>query len=192
MFLVPIDQIEQLLAHAHAALPREASGMLAQRVADRFAVLSVVGASSDENSLRSFRIRDSFIETVEKSLRGSGTTICGCFHSHVLGSAYPSKLDSAGPKKQGELWLIYSVRFRQLHLFEWNGVAFRRRRFLIAPSLGMSAGVKSPLIAENVRRLGRKKTPDSRRGAGDRKKNPALMTTKSKVPCRVTGTRRLP
>lgn len=192
MFLVPIDRIEQLVAHAHAALPREASGLLAQRLVDGFAVLSVVIASSDENSLCSFRIRDSFIEKVEKFLSGSKTRICGCFHSHVLGPAYPSKLDSAGPKKRGELWLIYSVRFRQLHLFEWNGVAFRRRGFLITPSLGASAGVKPPSFADNVRGLGRMKTPDPRHGTRRRKKNPALSTTKAMLPCRGTGTRRLP
>jgi proteasome lid subunit RPN8/RPN11 len=135
MFLVPIDQIEQLLTRVHAALPREASGLLLRREVKRFTVLSFAGTSTTENTPFSFRIRDAAIDKIEKSLSGSSTSICGCFHSHVLGAARPSKLDCTATKKPGDLWFIYSVRFRHLHLFAWNGITFQKERFLITPAL---------------------------------------------------------
>ena len=141
MYLLPTAQIEHLLLHAQAALPREAAGLLLRRDFKRFAILSVVGTSSMENTLISFRIRDAAIKKIAESLQGSGTTICGCFHSHVVGAARPSSHDSAATKEAGDLWLIYSVRFRDLNLYRWDGTTFQKERFLIAPSPTVSQRV---------------------------------------------------
>ena len=135
MYIFPIDQIEQLLTYAWAAFPREASGLLLRREFKRFTVLYVVATSNKENTLISFRIRDTTIDKIAESLRGSETRIGGCFHSHVLGAARPSTLDRVATKEPGDLWLIFSVRFRNLVLFEWDGMTFQRERFRIAPSL---------------------------------------------------------
>jgi proteasome lid subunit RPN8/RPN11 len=139
MYLFPINQIEQILTFAQAAFPRESAGLLLQEEFKRFTVLSVAATPIKENTLLSFRIREAAIDKIAESLRGSGMIICGCFHSHVIGAASPSRHDNAATKKPGDLWLIYSVRFRNLNLFEWNGSIFHRERFrvvmpLITPS----------------------------------------------------------
>jgi proteasome lid subunit RPN8/RPN11 len=147
MYLFPIDQIGELLTCAKAALPREAAGLLLRREFKRFIVLSVAATSSEENTPLSFRIRDVAIDKIAESLINSGTKICGCFHSHVVGAARPSKHDCAATKKPGDLWLIYSVRFRNLNLFSWDGMTFQKERFRIASSLPTSSasckGVRS-------------------------------------------------
>lgn len=133
MYILSIHEIEKLLTSAQTAFPREASGLLLRREFKRFTVLSLAVTSSEENTPLSFRIRDAAIDEIAESLRGSGTTICGCFHSHVVGPARPSNRDCAATKEPGDLWLIYSVRFRNLNLFGWNGMTFQKDRFLIAP-----------------------------------------------------------
>lgn len=138
MYLFPIDQVGELLACTKAALPREGAGLLLRREFKRFTVLSVAATSNEENTLLSFRIRDVAISKIAESLIDSGTKICGCFHSHVLGAARPSKRDCAATKKRGDLWLIYSVRFCNLNLFSWDGATFQKERYRIAPSLPTS------------------------------------------------------
>jgi len=131
VYIFPINQLEQLLACVHEAFPLEASGLLLQREHKRFTVLSVVGTSSEGNTPLSFRIRSAAIDKIAESLRDSDTKICGCFHSHVLGAARPSKRDTAATKEAGDLWFIYSVRFQALKLYGWNGRAFQKEHFRI-------------------------------------------------------------
>ena len=135
MYLIPTDEVEKILMHVEAAFPREASGLLLRREFKQFTLLSVVGTPIEENTPLSFRIRGAGIKKIAESLRGSGTRTCGCFHSHVVGGACPSRRDCAARKEPGDLWLIYSVRFRNLNLFRWDGKRFKRERFLIIPSL---------------------------------------------------------
>lgn len=149
MYLLPIDQIDQLLTCVQAAFPREASGLLLRREFRRFTVLSVAGTSSEENTLFSFRIRDAAIDKIAESLRGSGTRIGGCFHSHVVGAARPSSRDCAATKEPGDLWLIYSVRFRNLNLFGWDGMTFQKERFLMAPSLATPSSTRVDVPPKN-------------------------------------------
>ncbi|HTB01896.1 MAG TPA: Mov34/MPN/PAD-1 family protein [Bradyrhizobium sp.] len=134
MYLLPTAEIEYLVIHAGAALPREASGLLLRRDFRRFTLLSVAGTSSRENTPLSFRIRDAAIKGIAESLQGTDARICGCFHSHVVGAARPSSIDCAATKGLGDLWLIYSVRFRDLKLYRWDGAAFQTERFLKVPS----------------------------------------------------------
>lgn len=147
MYVFPINQFEQLLVCVQEAFPREASGLLLRQEFKRFKVLSVAGTSSEENTLHSFRIRNAAIDKIAVSLRGSGTRICGCFHTHI-GVARPSRHDRAATKEPGDLWLIYSVRFRNLNLFKWDGMTFKKERYLIAPPLA------TPSSAHTGRRKG--------------------------------------
>lgn len=135
MYIIPIDQIERLLACVQTALPREASGLLLKRELPRCAVLSFAATSNQENTPLSFRIRDEAIEKIAASLKGSGVRTCGCFHSHVFGAARPSRQDCAAAKEPGDLWLIYSARFRSLNLFGWDGAAFQKKRFRVTPPM---------------------------------------------------------
>ncbi len=130
MYLLPINQVERLLTHVRTTFPREASGLLIRRELKRFTILSVEGTSSEENTLLSFRIRDEAIDKIAESLKDSGARVCGCFHSHVVGAARPSRYDRATTKEPGDLWLIYSMRFRDLNLYRWDGLMFQKERFL--------------------------------------------------------------
>jgi proteasome lid subunit RPN8/RPN11 len=121
-----------MLEQVRAALPREASGLLVGESCARATALSVYGTRSDENTPVSFRIRDEAIRNIEESLCGTGVRVRGCFHSHVLGAARPSRYDRDGARAAGELWLIYSVRRRELRLYEWDGKTFQKRRFRIS------------------------------------------------------------
>ena len=116
--------------HARDAFPREAAGLLIGRRRDSATALSVYPTPIDENTLLSFKIRDTTIRSVRERLNG-GATIRGCFHSHLVGAARPSKHDRAGAQTPGDLWLIYSLRFHELKLYEWDGERFHRRRFRI-------------------------------------------------------------
>ena len=135
MYILPVDQLERLLACVDDAFPCEAAGLLLGRQVGRHTVLTINYMSSTDNTPLSFRIRDADIVQVASSLKGSETNICGCFHSHVLGDARPSRADREGAKEFGNLWLIYSMRFRRLKLFRWQGTAFTGEHFRIAPPL---------------------------------------------------------
>src|ERR1041385_7294097 len=126
MYVLFDSEVRRLCEAARTALPCEASGILIRENRRREAVLSLVVTSSDRNTPRSFRIARETIRNTERALSGSSARICGCFHSHVLVSAWPSRRDHAGPKRIGDLWLIYSLRFRGLELFEWDGSEFQR------------------------------------------------------------------
>lgn len=131
MYLLQIDEVERILAQAKTAFPLEASGLLLRQAFRRFTILSVIETSIEENTLSSFRIRDAEISKIAKSVENSEKKICGCFHSHVLGPARPSRRDSLPDKERGDLWLIYSLSFRDLNLFRWDGSKFQRDRFQI-------------------------------------------------------------
>ena len=135
MYILPVDQVERLLACVDEAFPCEAAGLLLGRHVGRYTVLTVASVSSSENTPLSFRIRNADIAQVASSLKGSTTKICGCFHSHVLGDARPSRTDREGAEEFGSLWLIYSVRFRRLKLFRWHGTAFFGERFRVVPPI---------------------------------------------------------
>lgn len=135
MYILPVDQVERLLACVDDAFPCEAAGLLLGREVGRYTVLTITDMGSSENTLLSFRIRDAAIAQVAASLEGSETKIRGCFHSHVLGDARPSRTDCEGAKDFGDLWLIYSLRLRRLNLFRWRGRAFTKEPFRVSPPL---------------------------------------------------------
>lgn len=134
MFILPVNQIQEFLSYSQEAFPCEASGLLLRRDIRRFTVLTFVRTRSDENTPFSFRITDSDIQKISESLVDSHTRIGGCAHSHPFGRAAPSSIDSAASKEPGDLWLIYSLRFRHLNLFQWNLTSFQKVNFRIVPS----------------------------------------------------------
>lgn len=129
VYFIAVANIDAILENVRSAFPREASGLLLGETFAGVTILSVRPTPSDENTPVSFRIRAKMIRRIEESLRNVDVQIRGCFHSHVLGPARPSKFDCAGMKAAGDLWLIYSARFHELRLFEWDGNAFQRKRF---------------------------------------------------------------
>lgn len=131
-YIISAGSIRDIMTSSHSALPKEASGLLLGEGSAGSVILTVRNTTYDENTLVSFRISDKTIRSTEQSIAWTKLKIYGCFHSHVLGIARPSKRDCASPKRTGDLWMIYSVRYRQLKLFEWDGSAFQKRRFRVA------------------------------------------------------------
>lgn len=128
-YFIGAENISAILENVRSAFPREASGLVLGQEFGRRTVLCVHATRSDENTLVSFRIRDETIRRIAQSLLNVRLRIRGCFHSHIIGAARPSRYDCLVAKAAGDLWLIYSVRFQDLRLFEWDGNAFKRIRF---------------------------------------------------------------
>jgi len=124
-----VNDLVAAVRHSHKSFPTEACGVLVGRRGST--LLSIRSTAGRDNTVISFTIADSEIAAIEQDLAGSNEAVRGCFHSHVFGRAIPSKRDAAARKRRGDLWLIYSLRFRQLRLFEWNGDRFSRRRFRV-------------------------------------------------------------
>ena len=131
MYLLEIAQLQKMVNHIEKAIPCEAAGIILAKEYKQHTYLSFVETSVEENTLLSFRIRDKAINEIAESVKGTRLRICGCFHSHILGPALPSSYDCLTPKKKGELWLIYSVRFLDINIFSWIGTSFRREHFRI-------------------------------------------------------------
>lgn len=127
MFTLAISDVELLLRSVTAAFPREACGALLRQDTEFGTVLSLRITTHEDNTPASFVIRSATLRNIETSLRGTDKRIGGCWHSHVIGRAWPSRRDSAGATSAGELWLIYSLTGQNLRLFEWDGAAFQRR-----------------------------------------------------------------
>jgi proteasome lid subunit RPN8/RPN11 len=125
--------LDHTLRVARLAYPREACGVLIGAARGHVTRLSVMATTAEENTSLSFVIRDRAIQTIAQSLDKS-SAVRGCFHSHVLGPARPSKRDCTAHKSRGDLWLIYSLRFLDLRLFTWDGARFSRTRFRVVPA----------------------------------------------------------
>jgi proteasome lid subunit RPN8/RPN11 len=143
MYILFDTELRRLRAAAMSALPCEASGVLIRKESRRETILSLVVTASDRNTPRSFMIGRETIRNIQRTLIGSSSSVCGCFHTHILGTPWHSRRDRTEPKPTGDLWLIYSVRFREFELFEWDGNEFQRMRLRIrAKPAPCSAGYR--------------------------------------------------
>jgi len=131
MYIFPYDQLKEFLSHVDRVFPKEASGLLLGNEFKQFTILSFVADSCSENTACSFRIKAETMQKVARSLRGSTTKLLGCAHSHPKGAAFPSPMDREGATDACFLWMIYSVRRRELNLFEWDKRKFNKVRFRI-------------------------------------------------------------
>ena len=133
VYLLPVTELETIVVQADKLFPREASGLLVGTTFGQFTVLTAAPTRCDDNTILSFRITTSEIAKVAASLKGSSSSIVGCFHSHVIGPARPSRTDCAALKALGDLWMIYATTPPRLNLFSWTGLSFQRERFRIVP-----------------------------------------------------------
>ena len=131
MYVFTVDQISRIIKQAKETFPRECCGLLLWKASRARGVLSVVPTVDTENTSVSFLIKSSTLREVREFARASGAEVRGCFHSHVIGAARPSKHDSRASKEAGGLWLIYALRSGRLNLFAWSGGRFVRKRFRI-------------------------------------------------------------
>lgn len=127
MYWISRATFRQIRALAENSLPVEASGILLAAGQE----LKVLEVSSRFNTPVTFLIARSDIERVSIAVEGGPWRICGCFHSHTVKAANPSIADANGARDFGGLWLIYSVRFREIRLYFWQGNTFHRRKLKI-------------------------------------------------------------
>ncbi len=130
MYTLSADQLNYFLKHIKESYPKEGSGLLAGCSCENYRKLSFHGTPTEHNTAKSFRIKTSTIAEVSRSLE-PGLEVCGCAHSHNYGPAIPSKKDFLANKDKCILWLIYSVPYKQLNLFEWKGDTFEQVEFEI-------------------------------------------------------------
>ncbi len=128
-YVIKLGTIRTILKLSNQSFPVEASGVLLCKKSHNGFILYVAPCSSKENTTVSFIIRD--IEIKKVKANNPTLQFCGCFHSHVIGPAYPSKMDCSGKKSPGELWLIYSARYKQLRLFSWDKTKFFQKNFTL-------------------------------------------------------------
>ena len=126
MFRLGRSEFGRLVDEAHDAYPREACGLLFAP-AGWPSELRLVPTVATWNTPVSFRIAEQEINRVRRRRRALGEDLLGCFHSHVLSRAWPSKYDRQGAQRLGGLWLIYSIPTRRVALFDWNGRRFQQR-----------------------------------------------------------------
>ncbi len=129
--IIPLSQIQLLLKIAQSSYPRETSGLMLGYDFRQYTLLNFVATSNSENTPFTFRIKDAEIAEVADSAKETNRRICGCFHSHILGVAKPSAYDIACPKNEGDLWLIYAVKYSDIRIFRWDGESFQKQRFTI-------------------------------------------------------------
>lgn len=140
LYLILKSEIGLMLRSVQAALPAEASGILLREPHRDETLLSIIPTRFDRNSLISFRISAEDIARGQRAAAIYAAEVCGCFHSHVISRARPSTYDSMASKRPHDLWLIYSVVYRNLRLFEWDGAKFLRRTFRTLPRTTTTAG----------------------------------------------------
>lgn len=95
---------DAVLAHAAAALPQEACGLL----------LGHPGQITDARPTRNtaatpatrFEIDPTQLLATHREARGLGLQVVGHYHSHPGGQPQPSKRDAARAVQNGQLWLI--------------------------------------------------------------------------------------
>jgi desampylase len=106
LFLPPHLRAE-LLAGAAAAQPREACGLIAGAREDGMLLATMLRPSPNRaEGEGSFEIDPAVYAALQRALRGTGSAVIGCYHSHPGGTAAPSPRDRASPGPDGFVWLI--------------------------------------------------------------------------------------
>lgn len=93
-----------MIAHAAAAMPNEACGVLVARVV---AVDAAVPAANVAATPRTcFEIDPATLLATHRAARTAGLRIAGWYHSHPNGRAEPSATDAARAVPDGRVWMI--------------------------------------------------------------------------------------
>ncbi len=98
------EVLAEILAHAEAAAPDEACGLLIGTGSDILSATPAANVAADPS--RSFEIDPATLLRVHREGRGQGRRVVGWYHSHPNGSAHPSATDAARAVEDGKLWLI--------------------------------------------------------------------------------------
>lgn len=99
------SEVEQaMLAHAAAAHPREACGLLLG--ADARIASATLAANVHPEPETHFEIDPQALVDAHRAARAGGPEVVGYWHSHPRGSADPSATDRAHASADGRVWAI--------------------------------------------------------------------------------------
>lgn len=104
--------LSQMRAHAAAALPLEACGILlgaGARITEAYAAANIHPAPATH-----FEIDPQALIDAHRAARAGAAAVAGYFHSHPSGAAVPSATDRACAARDGRIWAILAgedVRF---------------------------------------------------------------------------------
>jgi proteasome lid subunit RPN8/RPN11 len=97
----------QILAEAHAAMPRECCGLvLGTRDGEMAVAAALHPARNTALASDRFEIAPEDHFAALRGARAHGQVVIGCYHSHPHGMARPSVHDLAGGGEDDFLWLI--------------------------------------------------------------------------------------
>jgi proteasome lid subunit RPN8/RPN11 len=113
MVAISAEQVAAIRAHAEAAYPAEACGLLigAEEGRGRLRVSAVrpsVNVAVEARE-RSFEIDPALLLCLQRELRGGPNAVIGLYHSHPDQPAQPSASDLAMAWQDRYVWLIVSV-----------------------------------------------------------------------------------
>ena len=97
------DQIQEMIAHAQAALPNEACGILGGHAGR---VQTVYPGENVENSPVIYRMKPQDQLRAMHAIQLSGGDLLGIFHSHTNGSTIPSETDISQAHYPDSVYII--------------------------------------------------------------------------------------
>lgn len=109
--ILPPPLRDRLIAQARAAHPNEACGLLeGVRDGDTVAVTALHPAANVSPSPQDgFALDPAFHLALQRTLRGGGHEIVGCYHSHPNGRPNPSPRDRANGCADDFVWIIIAT-----------------------------------------------------------------------------------
>lgn len=126
-----ITVTEQILAHARRDHPREACGLLLGRSGVVEAVVPTANMATDP--AREFEIDPAVLLRCHRLAREGGPEVVGWYHSHPVGRAEPSAVDSARAIEDGKVWLVVGADTLRAFLTQPGASRFRELGLDIVP-----------------------------------------------------------
>ena len=111
MLQVPVQILNEMIAHAYDGLPNEACGLLVGRPAEGRAVRFVPTRNTAESS-RIYTIDGLEQMRAERDAEAEGLALIGVMHSHTHTTAYPSPTDVAQAEWLDPAWHFVIVSLR--------------------------------------------------------------------------------
>ena len=108
---LPPNLHDQLAAEARAAYPNECCGLIeGVRAGDVIEALALHPTRNIASAPDRFEIDPAAHFRLQRSLRGTGREIVGCYHSHPDGAPEPSPRDRDMAGEEDFVWLVASVK----------------------------------------------------------------------------------
>lgn len=111
MLNVPLQVLNEMVAHAYDGLPNEACGLLVGR-ADTGTAVRFTPTRNTAESSRIYTIDGLEQMKVERAAEAEGLSVIGVMHSHTHTTAYPSPTDVAQAEWLDPAWHFVIVSLR--------------------------------------------------------------------------------